>query len=71
MKIILSKNPAKGFSVIGEVKASSKEQIKEKVKMAKKAYEGWKFTDIKKRIECGFEDVTQIKVVTLEKSLHH
>lgn len=51
MKTLISTNPAKGFSVVGEVQASSKEEIEEKVKLAREAYEKWKFTDIDQRIK--------------------
>jgi acyl-CoA reductase-like NAD-dependent aldehyde dehydrogenase len=51
MDKIVSTNPARNYEVIGEVEASSEEEIKEKVAKAKQAQTKWKALPLSKRIE--------------------
>jgi succinate-semialdehyde dehydrogenase/glutarate-semialdehyde dehydrogenase len=51
MKKLISTNPAKNFSKIGDVPISSEREIKEKVRLANNAKLKWKEMGVSKRIE--------------------
>ncbi len=51
MATIQSTNPAKNYSLIGEVLVTSESEIQEKIKQANEAKEAWGRLDVKKRIE--------------------
>jgi succinate-semialdehyde dehydrogenase / glutarate-semialdehyde dehydrogenase len=51
MKILKSTNPAKAYSLIGEVEVSSSEEIIQKVKLANSVKKEWGETDLKKRLQ--------------------
>lgn len=51
MSKLISTNPAKNYEVVGEVKVSTDEEIKEKVELANKAKPAWEELGIKRRVE--------------------
>jgi len=48
---IVSKNPAKGYQIIGKVKISSQKEIEHKTDLSNKAKVYWKELGVKKRVE--------------------
>lgn len=51
MAMLISTNPAKNYKKISSVKVSTLSEIKEKVKLANEAKEGWKELGVKKRAQ--------------------
>ena len=62
MSILVSTNPAKNYEVLGKVKISTENEIKQKVKLANEAKAYWRSLEVKGR-------VSQLKRLVEEISL--